>query len=172
MRTTHALNGFATLALLAALTACGGGGDAGAPLTPSLPVGTLKVSDATTTAANGTFVEEALSAITTTTGTDTVVEIDFPLADPSVAGPFLIVTYNTSTKALKRVEYDVGTGPSAEFYICDETAGTAAGKCSTGGVTLDTVAGTITLTNRVLQKDSTSTTQTLKLNGTIQWTPV
>jgi hypothetical protein len=159
MRTTHALNGFATLALAAALTACGGGGDAGAPLTP-VSLGTLIAGSS---AAAGTYLaEDASSTTTSTSGGKVTVQIDGQSTSPFI----LTFTYDSAGHvSYADVTFQASSAPTTE-YICDDTTADA---CPAGNL-VDTTARVLTLNNLILKSNPTdSSNPSVKLNAKLTW---
>jgi hypothetical protein len=160
MRTTHALNGFATLALMAALTACGGGGDAGDKLTP-LSDGSLAVSNATVSAHNGTFTAEpAGNTVVTLNGQNYEVVIE---SSNTASTSRVFLSFDKDTNVLTQAEYDVD---SSTVYYCNNV--TANRLCSAANVSIDTAAHTITFNRSTISLDGVLT-QTVTLSGILHW---
>lgn len=147
MRALKSLIGMATLALTASLVGCGGGGDAGAPLTPT---GILVVSGSPL---NGTIEQDTSN----TQGDPGLAEFHFL---NSASNEMLYVEFDESTGAVSLVQFN-GTVLGATPYECE--AGTAT-PCS--GMSVNTTARTITFNGSTLKTGS----NTLTLRGTLDLT--
>lgn len=162
MLALKSLFGMATLALAASLAGCGGGGDAGEALTP---LGTLVVSDATTSSLNGTFTAEDVA------NTDVYDDVGDGVYEVTIDGQSsdftVFVRYSKTDGSVSYVEYEAPT-PSTDSYVCSNEDVSSDNDCPTTGVTLNSTARTIKFTRFTLKEDSI-VGQTVKLSGTLGW---